>query len=533
MLKHLILLFVTTTAFAELPPLEDARVSIPYPELKALWQAAQPVKTEEVPPVAARLLAARYHLSYQPGQVEGIGEFEVQCFTKEWTFVPLFGEPAQIDSVEPPDASVFVREGQYVLVVNQPGLTKVKVHFAAKLEANADSESLRLAVNPAAINTVTLDGVPDGKVAQVEGGTVIAGDKTKASFRLPAKNILALVLQKPAPAPPAPLPITPSQWRVDSQALVTFADGKAVYDVQMTVNTETGSGLSMELQLAPGTRVIEVKGDDLVRWQPGNPLRITWQTRDILSRTVHLRYEVPHAIAPGEWTLRIPQVTDGKNEDTIFAVAADSDLDLRVAKPVETQLPHWLRDATAGQKVVVVGKDGAVTANWQPLVKTSPAVIESEQASMRVVADGALLNEVAYKIRHEGLLAWKVELPADSQLLTCTVKGHAVNPIDRGAGIIEIDLNGEQSEVQFSYTGRKPKFQPVSGKLEVELPKTDLLISRIDWELRIPANYELTAMEGNVEDAPGGSQGVIKLCKELCKDDQPTAQLFYQKVEAR
>ena len=100
---------------------------------------------------------------------------------------------------------------------------------------------------------------------------------------------------------------------------------------------------------------------------------------------------------------------------------------------------------------------------------------------------------------------------------------------------MEIDLNGGQdqrSEVRFSYTGKKPAFEPVSGKLDVELPQTDLLVSRIDWELRIPANYELTAMEGNVEDAPGGSPGVIKLCKELCKGEQPMAQIFYQKLEA-
>ena len=122
---------------------------------------------------------------------------------------------------------------------------------------------------------------------------------------------------------------------------------------------------------------------------------------------------------------------DGKNENALFAVVADSDLDLHVAKPVTTRLPRWLNKVTEGQKVVVVGSDGAVTANWQPLVKTSPAIVETEQASMRVVSDGALLNELVYTIRHDGPLAWQVELPDGGQLLTCTVNGHAVSPIDR------------------------------------------------------------------------------------------------------
>ena len=316
MFKRLILLFVATCAFAgmpplafaEMPPLEDARVSIPYPELKALWQAAQPARPAPAPPVAARLLAARYHLTCQPGQVQGDAEFEVQSFVDEWILVPLFGESAQLDAVEPPDANVLIHDGQYTLAVNRAGLTKIKVHFAVKLDANPDSESLRLAVNPAAINTIALEGVPEGQVAQVEGGTLIAGEKGQASFRLPAKDTLSLTLQKPAPAPPAPAPITPSRWRVASQALVSFADGKAVYEAQMTADTDAGSGLSMDLQLSPGMRVTEITGDDLVHWQPGNPVHIAWQTRDILSRTFHLRYEVPHSIAPGDWTFRVPQV---------------------------------------------------------------------------------------------------------------------------------------------------------------------------------------------------------------------------------
>src|SRR5438128_1643461 len=54
------------------PDLNDARVTIPYQELKSLWQAAQREKEKPAqppkPPVAATLLSARYDIAVGSGQ---------------------------------------------------------------------------------------------------------------------------------------------------------------------------------------------------------------------------------------------------------------------------------------------------------------------------------------------------------------------------------------------------------------------------------------------------------------------------------
>ncbi len=70
----------------------------------------------------------------------------------------------------------------------------------------------------------------------------------------------------------------------------------------------------------------------------------------------------------------------------------------------------------------------------------------------------------------------------------------------------------------------------------MELPQTDLLVHRIDWELRIPVAYEIAAFEGNVESAPcanttDNNSRVIQLHKELCKKERPRAEFFYQKPQ--
>ena len=66
------------------PDLSDARVTLPYGELKTLWQAAQHEAPEKrKPPVEAALLAARYQLVLKGDQATGVVEFETQSFTDE------------------------------------------------------------------------------------------------------------------------------------------------------------------------------------------------------------------------------------------------------------------------------------------------------------------------------------------------------------------------------------------------------------------------------------------------------------------
>jgi hypothetical protein len=172
-----------------------------------------------------------------------------------------------------------------------------------------------------------------------------------------------------------------------------------------------------------------------------------------------------------------------------------------------------------------------------PVAETAQAVVESALAKTRIVSDGALLTEIVYRIRHNRALPWIVNLPEGSELLEAKIDGQPVKPIDRGERNLEFSLptGRAASAVLVSYTGKKPAFKPVSGQIAVELPQTGLLIHSLDWELRIPVAYEIAAFEGNVESAPcaksDATSRVIPLHKELCKNERPRAEFFYQKPQ--
>src|SRR3954464_10230971 len=90
---------------APVPNLNSAEVTLPYPELKALWQAAQrEIPEKRKPPVEAALLSARYQLVLKGDLGAGVVEYEIENFTDEWTTIPLLGTQTQVDDIEPADA---------------------------------------------------------------------------------------------------------------------------------------------------------------------------------------------------------------------------------------------------------------------------------------------------------------------------------------------------------------------------------------------------------------------------------------------
>lgn len=528
------------------PDIGDARVTIPYSELKTLWTAAQqqPNKTEEAgPPVESTMVSARYQLAFNGDQAAGSAEFEIQEFTNKWTVMPLLGTEAQLESVEPADVQVIIRDNYYALVSDKPGKQLVTIRFAARATPVTEGSQLRLPVAPASINTLTVTGIPPKQALRVADATELSEDKAGATFQLAPRDSLEvnIVPEKSLAAPVL------STWNVEPQAFVQFTDGKLVYQTRIVAYADNGSGLSMDLQIPPEANVSNITGDDLGSWgikageNQSHVAHIQWQTPGVLRREVDIFYDLPQPLTATEWKLQSPRVIDGETSAPLYLLALEPGLELTAtaANVAPRQLPDWLADRAEGINSMILAGDEPLQAKWLPLVQTPRAVAETVQAKMQMVPDGALLVEMEYDIRHEAAYSWDLTLPEGAELLASSVDGCPVSPIDRGGHVIEFSLpaGGHTNAVKLSYTARGPAFAPVSGKVDIDLPETGLLTNKLDWELAIPAVYEVAAFQGNVEpDADSGQADAdsrtIRFHREIFKGEHPSIELFYQKPEA-
>ncbi len=549
----------------------------------------------------------------RPGQgVQVRATFDILSFAEGWTVVPLLpaGEVRLSHAgVEGGSGTVAVRDNTYALLVEGPGRRKVTLEFSADLTvapiaAAADRHpTLRLTTPSAAVNELSVAETPAGWLPEVANATHFdpalspaakpdaaapASSSAPATFHLTAGQPLVLTLlraekHKLAAAPPAP-----SRWQTtDVQALVRYDEGRLLYRTRIRVTADGGAGTTASFSLPVAAQVLEVASDDLVRWGIVKPeagdssgsgggrreVQVSWKTADVLRRELFVTYELPQPVADGEWQLVTPRIEPEVGKDTpraLFVLAAVPGLEF--LGPNGRPLPdgdaralssRWLTEAVGCETFSLLLSDSAsgtteavtrVGVRRLPLLRAAQATVEEARFRTRLVADGALLSEGKFFVRHDGSLTFNVALPEGSQLLTCAVNGRETAPVDRGGGKVEIALaacasgvsnnrdNGGRAssgsggtQIALSYAGRQRPLAPVSGQLALALPQTDLFVQTLFWDLQIPAAYELTALEGNVELLPSlaaastDAAPVIRLRKELLKAERPSVELFYQK----
>ncbi len=527
---------------AEVPDVAGASVTIPYSELKELWKATRQASSAPAkkPPVAGGLLSARYEMELRDDRVVGFVEFEAQSFGDDWNVIPLIGSDLHVLAVEPADADVISRDGNYALLTSRATKQRIKLQFVANLVQEGDGSRVQIPAAPALMSLLTVKGIPPNKTLRVAGASAISNDKGVASFRVTSGEVIDCRLVSTQTVKPQP-----SEWETFAQCATSFADDVLHYESQVTAIATGGSAQNLKLILPSSARVLSVKGEDLASWHPedsgsSRAIALEWRTPGITARRIEVVYELPQA-AEGEWKLEAPQNEKGKMTPPIFAVTAGTEIELTTAPEERSTPPRWLAERIACAPNTVVTRGTRLTAKLLPVVEVAPAVVDTAQFNTRVVADGSLINEQVYTIRSASSTNCIVELPNESELLSCAVDDRKISPVNRGHGTLEIPIGsceqGRPARVALAYTSKIARFQPVSGQLKVELPRTPLLINTLIWDLAIPAQYQVAALEGNLAPVGGApnkeGSTVVRLKKELCRNERPGIELFYQKPEIK
>ena len=548
----LLLATLLTARADELPDLARATVTIPYAELRALWEAGQrkpePAKEPAPAPVAFLVHRAEVRLDFGEAASGIDARFEVETLDAQWLKVPLIGGDARLDKAEAGEQAVIWDDG-YALLTKTAAKTLVALHLTARGTAQFISP-LTLTLGSASVKRLTISGIPDGQEVRVNEQRIIAGRDGTALVHLPGEAGAVRIELSAPKIEDAPRPITPSVWRTESQTLTRFSEGRLRFLSRVFARADDGSGLEMTLTLPASAGAITVKGEDLADWSQvrgddGRRLvRIRWKTRDVLDREIALAYALPQSPLADQWTLHAPASTDDKDARHLYAIVAADGLELKgdgLRAAVESRrLPEWMREDIGGAAFVTAeaASQLVLQTHWLPTIATAEAIVGEAKAKLQLVSDGAMQVATSYAIRHQTPLAWRLDLPAEVEILSCTVDGAAAQPIQREKGTIELSLPAPakgQSTVALVYTAKTKPLDPVSGELALELPRTPLFIEHFDWSVSLPAAFEVTTFYGagwaaNRAPEPAAGQNAVALRKEFCRGERPSVALFYQRL---
>ena len=247
------------------------------------------------------------------------------------------------------------------------------------------------------------------------------------------------------------------------------------------------------------------------------------------------------------FTLRLAPAADGSYELHPPAQSALSSLEME-APPADHLLHLRLPDGTSTrheQAGFMSLRQGPFSLALARRDEPPPAGLAQDTAIIteavfqtQIAKDGAQLTHVTFRLEHAAPTRFALTLPPGAEVLRCAVQGKPM-PANAGAEAgLQLSLpaplikegTATISEVTCSYFLQGTALHAAEGELDLTLPKTALLIRRLDWTVELPEGLELTAT-GNAEpQATPAPQGhVLQLSRQLCRDSATQARITYRK----
>jgi hypothetical protein len=521
--------------------LDNAEVRIPYGELKQLLARAVPPAKPETP--APALLAARLRLSIEDGRPVIDAVFRATSFCDEVALIPLLGGDVSLEKQDPEDAALVIDGKSLCLTVDHAGIRTLQLRLLPIIRDNRFALTL-----PACPSLIFETGdLPADQSVILGSGTSEEALAAGQIRPLPnaGQTLTISMLDSRATSEALRTP-EPSTWSWQNQALVMPADGGTIYQIIASASAAGGSGVEAMLQLPPDAQDVTAAGEDLISQTKirgenrALGMKLMWKTRGILDRQVTLAYRLPLRPLDRVWHLQAP---GGEGTRTRFIIATSPVLAYAaegLTPPLAAQgLPAALAEALHGTPCQHLEAATSVdlTVTPIPVAAIADGVVTTAAWKLKIEPDGAMLATGLLAIEHKSQLGFVLDTPPGMKLLSCEVAGKEVAPVDLGDGMLQVTLTpqAEGSRLSCAFTGRTTALDPVEGTVSLALPKVRLFMHALVWQLDLPAGYQAET-HGNLtrqQVDPGAPPSHITLKKNLCRDELPEIQLFYQRSDLK
>ena len=303
----------------------------------------------------------------------------------------------------------------------------------------------------------------------------------------------------------------------DVMTLLTLGDSDARMVTLIDVTVVQGEARTVEARLPAGYEVTSISGSSLDSSERRDGV-VVLTVGDATARRHQFLLSLERQHEGGSFTLdtgvvSVPNAQRERGEIAIEGVgtleltAAERTgmhrLDVRELNPAVQSLARlpilaafdYQRSATAAAGLTLDVKrfaDSGVLA----------AVADRAVATTLVTTEGRALTEIALTIQNRAQPFLKVDLPAGASIVSVEVAGESAKP-SRGADGTHVPLlrpgfrpSGPYT-VSFVYLHAGTPFAK-KGELQMTLPRMDIPVSIVEWELFVPDNYTVRAIDGNV-----------------------------------
>ncbi|HEV2984630.1 MAG TPA: carboxypeptidase-like regulatory domain-containing protein [Vicinamibacterales bacterium] len=420
----------------------------------------------------------------------------------------------------------------HTALLSGPGPFALTLEWGARLTFAPGRASFTLPVPPAGTARATIDLPGDQADVHVSAGLVTRRSTTNGrttvdvTLRPGTATEVWWSMRDSAPVAAA----REVRTLADVMTLVTIGDSDVRMVALVDVTVVQGEPRAIEVRLPPGYEVTGISGSSLESSdQRDGGVMLTVGDPAARRHQFLVSLERPHE--GGSFTLDtgFPSLPDAQRERGEIAIEGVGTLELSAngrgpgASGAETstgsmhridvrelnaalqslaRLPilsafRYQRSATAPTGLTMDVKrfaDAGVLA----------AVADRAVATTLVTTEGRALTEIALQVQNRAQPFLKVALPAGATMVSVDVAGEAAKPMV-GADGTRVPLlrpgfrpNGTY-RVSFVYMHAGTPFLR-KGDFQMALPKMDIPVSIVEWEVFVPEQYSVRAIDGNVID---------------------------------
>ncbi|HET6890470.1 MAG TPA: carboxypeptidase-like regulatory domain-containing protein [Pyrinomonadaceae bacterium] len=494
--------------------------------------AARQPKTADEPPIPFALSQAVFKLRVEDRRLTGSVDIEGSVLEKGATKVPLTTGFTLLDAKQVSNPLPLMQEGVgHAAIINGPGRFSVSLNVAAPLTVEAGRASFFVPAPAASSSLLILDLAGNHADVRIEPGLITS--RTTANGR----TVIEATLEPGKPArvwwttreSAAPVAQREVRFLSDIKSVVSVGDSQQRITALCEVTVIQGEAAEFRMPLPAGFEPTEATGSTLDSIETNSGVLIL-RVREATQRNHQFLVAIERTNRETKMDVPVLSITGAQRETGELLVEGIGAMeltptesgglrrmDVREVSAIARSLARFPLQA-AFRYNRRAGDQPKLQLAWTQFPDTRVLSALAERATVTTLTnvEGKSLTEVTLRVRNHAQPFVKVELPSGATLLSAEVEGERVKPVTAPDGsrvpLMRPGFNPSGPyTVSFVYLNSGTRFAK-SGAYDMELPKLDIPINLLTWEVSLPDRLEVKQFSGNALAAelfPAAAQDVL------------------------
>lgn len=431
----------------------------------------------------------------------------------------------------------------HAAILTGPGPFAVSLGVATPLTIDAGRASFTLPAPLAGSSLLSLELPGNHANVHVEPGLVTSRNTANGNTLIeaslePGKPARVWWTTREVAAPVAQREV---RFLSDIKTVVSVGDSQLRLTALCDVNVIQGEPAEFKLAIPAGFELTDASGSSLEASELANGV-LTLQVHDPAKRNHQFLIAIER---PNRETKAEPPMFafEGAQRETgellveavgaMELVATESGglrrMDVREANAITRSLSHFPLQA-AFRYNRRASDAPKLQLEWRQFSDADvlSAVAERATITTLMTVEGRSLTEVSLRVRNHAQSFLKVELPRGAQIVTAEVEGQPVKPAQDSDGsrvpLLRAGLNPSGAyTVSFVYLSSGSRFAK-NGTYDMGLPRLDLPINLLTWEVSLPDQLTVKQFGGNAISAevfPPAGQDFLADAEDDGEDFEP------------